>query len=241
MIYLNEGKIEMSKELWKRFWMKYRHLAPIPVYMIFYMSVFAYVENRPFHNVHLLATKWDNLIPFCEYFIVPYYMWFLYVAVGVLFFGLIETDRNQYWALVTNLCIGMTLFLIISLVWPNGHTLRPISFERENIFTKMVQGLWRVDTPTNVLPSIHVFNTVAVHTAFARCQDLRKNHKWVIQGSFVLSILIIASTMFLKQHTVIDVIAALGLNFATHWLVYGHESVVVRAGKQHKDYKKNFI
>lgn len=212
--------IFFSRGFWKEFWMKYRHLFPVLVYMIFYISVFTYVENRPSHGIHLLASKYDSLIPFCEYFIVPYLLWFLYVAVTVIFFALAVKDRSQYWALITNLCIGMTLFLIISLVWPNGHTLRPGYFERENIFTDLVRSLWSVDTSTNIFPSIHVFNSVAVHNAISNCPDLKKNHPWVVRSSFILCVSIVLSTMFLKQHTVIDVVGALILNAVTYHLVY---------------------
>lgn len=215
----------MSKDFWKSLWMKYCHLLPVLIYMIFYMSVFAYVENRPQHHIHLLGSSYDSLIPFCEYFIVPYYLWFLYITVGVLFFALVEKDRSQYYLLITNLCIGMTLFLIISLIWPNGHTLRPVVFERDNIFTRMVQGLYRIDTSTNVLPSIHVFNSVAVHCAISKCESLRKNHKGIIYASFVLCVLIIASTLFLKQHTILDVVTALLLNFGTFCLIYSPEAM----------------
>lgn len=212
--------IVFTKEFWKEFWMKYRHLFPVLIYMIFYMSVFTYVENRPNTGIHLLVSKYDSLIPFCEYFIVPYLLWFLYVAAGVVFFALAVKDHSQYWALITNLSIGMTLFLIISLVWPNGHALRPGTFEQENIFTDMVRSLWSVDTSTNIFPSIHVFNSVAIHNAVSNCPDLKKNHPWVVRSSFVLCVSIVLSTMFLKQHTVIDVVGALLLNAVTYYLVY---------------------
>ena len=187
---------------------------------MFYLAVFTYVENRPVHNMHLLVSKWDRLIPFCEYFVVPYFLWFFYIAAGVLWFALAEKDRSQYWALVTNLGIGMTLFLIVSLVYPNGHTLRPTYLHRDNIFMDMVRFLWTIDTPTNVLPSIHVFNSVAVHIAVAGSPTLREKHPWVVHCSLLLCIAIIAATMFLKQHTVIDVITALGLNIVCYYFVY---------------------
>lgn len=209
----------MVKEFLKNVWQKYRHLLPVLGFMIFYLSVFNYVEDRPMHNMHFLISKWDRLIPFCEYFIIPYMLWFFYVAFAVLYFALVEKDRSQYWALVTNLGIGMTLFLIVSLVYPNGHTLRPMYLDHHNIFTEMVRGLWRIDTSTNVLPSIHVFNSVAVHIAVSQNQQLRKN-PWVFHGSLLLCISIIASTMFLKQHTVIDVITAFALNIGCYYLVY---------------------
>lgn len=209
----------MKKETWKTVWARYRHFFPILVYMIFYMSIFTYVENRTNVHLHLIVSKYDHLIPFCEYFIVPYFMWFAYVGLGVAWFGLVEKDRSQYWSLVTNLCIGMTVFLIVSLVYPNGHTLRPGYIDRDNIFMDMVRALWRIDTSTNVLPSIHVFNSVAIHIAISRSETLKK-HPAVIYASLVLCIAIIASTMFLKQHTVIDVVTALLMNAVCYIVVY---------------------
>ena len=210
---------ERIKLLSRSLWVRYRHLVPVLLYMIFYLSIFTYAENRVTHNLHFLVTKWDRLIPFCEYFIIPYTMWFFYVAFTVLYFALVEKDRSQYWSLVTSLGIGMTIFLIVSLVYPNGHTLRPLYVNRDNVFIDMVRALWRVDTSTNVLPSIHVFNAVAVHIAIAQCGSLKKR-PWLIHGSLVLCMLIVASTMFLKQHTVIDVISALILNIGCYCLVY---------------------
>ena len=227
----------MMMDFWKEFWKKYRHLVPVAVYMIFYMSVFTYVENRTGVRLHLLSSRYDRLIPFCELFIIPYFMWFFYVAAGVLYVGIREQERRQYYLLITNLSIGMTLFLVISLLWPNGHTLRPATFSRDNIFTDMVRGLYLTDTSTNVFPSIHVFNSIAIHTTVAKCESLRK-HPVIVRGSLILCILIIASTLFLKQHTIVDVLGAFVLNFATYHLVYQPK---LQAQNAHSRYRRNHL
>ena len=108
-------------------------------------------------------------------------------------------------------------------IYPNGHLLRPIEFPRENIFTDMVRFLYTIDTPTNVLPSIHVYNSIAAFIAIARCKAL-KNKRWVVWGTFVLTISIVAATMFLKQHTVVDVVLALAMNVVVYILVYRPEN-----------------
>ena len=203
----------------KSIWERVRHLVPFAAYMIFYLLVFAYVESRPAYNMHLLFSQYDHLVPFCEIFVIPYIGWFFYILFGVLFFGLIEQDRTQYHLLTANLCIGMTLFLVISLIWPNGHTLRPAMMTRDNIFTRLVIMIYQADTSTNVLPSIHVFNTVAMHTAVRNSTTLKK-YPWAVNLSFVTAVSIILSTMFIKQHTIIDVFVALGLNLITWSIVY---------------------
>ncbi len=200
-------------------WLRYRHLLPVLLYMVFYLGVFACVENRIPHELHFLISRLDRWIPFCEYFIVPYMTWFFYVAATVAYFALVEKERPQYWKLVINLGIGMTVFLIVSLIYPNAQALRPMHIDRENIFVDLVRFLWRIDTPTNVLPSIHVYNSVAVHIAISNSELLRA-HPAFVRGSLILCVLIILSTMFLKQHTVIDVVAALFLNLVSYFLVY---------------------
>ena len=52
---------------------------------------------------------------------------------------------------------AMTIFLIISTLFPNGQNLRPMVFERDNIFVDMVRMLYRADTCTNVVPESACF------------------------------------------------------------------------------------
>ena len=203
----------------RTFYRKYKHLFPLAIFLIFYLTVFVYVENRPAYHMHLLASRFDHLIPFCELFVVPYIMWFFYITFGVLFFGIVEKDRDQCYQLSTNLMIGMALFLLISLIWPNGHTLRPAVLPRDNVFTRLVIMIYSSDTTTNVFPSIHVFNTIAMQTAVRHSTTLKK-HPWAVRISGIIAVSIVLSTMFIKQHTVIDVVGAMGLNLVTWYVLY---------------------
>lgn len=201
----------------------------VPLYMIFYLASFTYLENRVTYRFHVIHSSLDSLVPFCEYFVIPYFLWFAYIAVTVLWFMFKNKDKKEYMQLIFNLGIGMTVFIIVSWVYPNGHFLRPISFPRDNVFTDMVRFLYSIDTPTNVLPSIHVYNSIAAFIAIARCKAL-KNNRLVVGGTFILTVSIVAATMFLKQHTVVDVVLALALNVVVYLLVYRPEDsrVVVR-------------
>ena len=112
------------------------------------------------------------------------------------------------------------------LLRPNVLHLRPTEFPRDNIFTDLVRWLYRTDTPTNVLPSIHVFNSLAIHMSLTNCEALR-NRKGIRRASLVLTVLIILSTMFLKQHSVIDVCLGATLALFGHLFFYpqkAHES-----------------
>lgn len=181
---------------------KYRH-AWVILYALIYFPWFFWLEDHVTENFHVIHVALDDKIPFLEYFIVPYLLWFLFVAGFVLYFFF--KDSGEFYKLTGLLICGMTLFLIISTVWPNGLTLRPTTFTRDNIFVDLCRHLWTADTATNVFPSIHVYNSLAVAIAVMKSKHL-KSHRWIQISSVILAILIILSTMFLKQHSVIDVI-----------------------------------
>lgn len=210
-----------------RIYNKYKHGLLIMIYGIIYVVIFAYLEGRPVRRFHVVHTLFDEMIPFCELFIVPYLLWFPYIAVTVLYFIFINKNVKEYYQMTGNLIMGMTLFLIVSYVYPNIQHLRPEEFTRDNIFIDMVVKLYQTDTCTNILPSIHVFNSLAIHKAISSCEALKR--KPLIQySSLVLTILIILSTMFLKQHSVIDVF--LGITLALFGsLVFYPQKEMVRA------------
>lgn len=199
---------------------KYRH-AWVLLYGFIYMPWFLYLERRPITHYFTIHSPLDDYIPFVEYFIVPYLLWFAYIAVvaGYFFF----TDRKGFYRLAAFLCAGMTLFLIICTVFPNGLHLRPHGFSRDNIFTDMVRMLYKTDTPTNVLPSIHVFNSIGAVIAVAHSNALKK-YKKLQYASYMMAFLIILSTMFLKQHSVTDVIAAFAMACILYLFVYSAET-----------------
>ncbi len=204
------------REKLKHFLYQYRH-SWILAYFLIYIPWFAYLEQtvtRRFHVIHMAV---DDYIPFVEIFIIPYLMWFGYVAIAIAYFFF--KNVQDYYKLCIFLFVGMTIFLVISTVYPHGHYLRPRVFERDNIFISMVQGLYMVDTPTNLFPSIHVYNSIGVHLAVMHSEQL-KEKKWIRRGSFLLMSSIVASTMLLKQHSVFDVITACLLAVVMYSLVY---------------------
>lgn len=206
---------------------KHGHLGMMAAFFIVYMITFSYIENRDVHH-YIIHTTIDEKIPFCEYFIIPYLLWFAFVAVTIIYFILFNDNSRhkwkEYYQLMITLATGMTLFLIISLVFPNGQDLRPVLTPTANdsIFIKAVQMIYHTDTPTNVLPSIHVFNSLTCCGAILKNQ--RKHFKKSTDGiTLILTILIIMSTMLLKQHSVVDVMLAALMYTGVYRVVYGKE------------------
>lgn len=208
---------------------KYRH-AWVALYAFIYLPWFIYLEQNPADQYYLIHSPLDDYIPFVEYFIVPYLLWFLFIAVTILYFFF--TDKTGFYKLIIFLFTGMTLFLIICTIFPNGLNLRPTTFARDNIFVDLVKRLYQTDTSTNVLPSIHVFNSLGAAIAIAHSDALKKRRGIQI-SAYILSALIILSTVFLKQHSVTDVFAAFVMAGVLYPLAYHAEiKKVIKAAHQ---------
>ena len=200
---------------------KYHH-AWVFLYGFIYMPWFSWLEKHVTSNYFVIHSVFDDYIPFIEIFIIPYLLWFVYVSGTVLYFFF--TAKQGFYRICTLLITGMTLFLIICTIFPNGLNLRPSTFARDNIFVDLVRFIYRADTSTNVLPSLHVYNSIGCYIAIRNSQKLRQ-YKWVQNGSLVLTVSIVLSTMFLKQHSVVDVIAAIVMIYFIYQFVYIPEQV----------------
>lgn len=200
----------------KAFFHKYKH-AWVFLYGFIYFPWFWYLEKNITNNYYVIHTTFDEQIPFIECFIVPYLLWFGFIAFATFYFFL--KDKQSFYRMALFLIIGMTVFLIISTLYPNGQILRPTEFERDNLFVDLVIQLYKGDTPTNIFPSIHVYNSIGVHIAIRNSECLKTN-KFAQHGSFILAVLIILSTMFLKQHSIIDVIGAIVLAIPAYYFSY---------------------
>jgi len=201
----------------KQFLFQYKHAALAIFYGIFYVLWFAWLEQEVTTNFQVIHMGIDDHIPFLEIFIIPYLLWFAYIAVVIIY--LIFQDKSGYYKACIFLGTGMTIFLIISTLWPNGHLLRPTIMPRDNIFTQLIENLYNTDTATNLWPSIHVYNSIGAHLAVVHSKKM-ENKRGIRIASLILSTSIILSTMFIKQHSVFDVLTAFALATIMYLLVY---------------------
>lgn len=171
-------------------------------------------------RMHIINVPLDYKIPFCEYFIIPYILWFFYIVASCIYMYF-KADNSEFARLAVSLIAGMSISMFICMIYPNGITLRP-DYIPDNFFGRIVSGLYATDTSTNVFPSIHCYNSMAVHIALCKCKAMKnaKHHRLVLSLSLVLCISIILSTMFLKQHSVVDVIGAFILMAVMYIVVY---------------------
>lgn len=205
------------------------------LYFPFYLAAFTYLEKNVPDKVHIIDCAIDQYIPFAEVFIIPYLLWFAYIAVAGIYFFFKE--KESFCKLMYFGMIGMTIFIIVSYVYPNGLELRPETFARDNIFVQLTKMVYSMDTPTNVLPSIHVFNSMAVYFAVKNSPKLKDNKatRW---GAFFMTGSIILSTMFLKQHSVVDVLTALILSCLSYDFIYNERTEKIHEGLEELKFRR---
>ncbi len=189
------------------------------VYVIWFFSLEFFVEPK-----YWIVCPLDDYIPFNEYFILPYALWFPYFLGGLAYFML--KNKELFLKLCFVMFTGMTICLTIYSFWPNAIDLRQ-EITGNNLFCQLAGFIRAVDTPTNVCPSIHVSSTAAVHWAVCRYQGF-KRPVLTKASSLFLAISICAATVFLKQHSIVDVFWGVVLTAALILLLRIYENWRIR-------------
>lgn len=171
----------------------------------------------------------DDLVPFLEWFLIPYLFWFVYLVGMYAYTLLFEVEIFKKLMYFTILTYGITI--IIYILFPNMQELRPVDFPRDNFLTRFMSGYYAMDTNTNVCPSLHVIGSFCVQTAAWHSKRFGTTG-WRIAFT-VTTVLISVSTVFLKQHSVLDIPPALLICLLAYIPVYLLPSVKAKKALLH--------
>ena len=198
----------------KAFLEKYQSLKYLIYFFIAYMIGFMILEHQDFAHMIITDTWIDQYIPFNEYFVVPYVLWFLFMALGFAYFVFIDQSgvKRTYFYLF----LGMSFSLLIYALIPTGQNLR-VQLYNDNIFQCLVSFIYSVDSSTNVCPSIHVYNSVMMCVSLLKSHRI-KQHIWLCFLIIALAILICMSTVMIKQHAFMDIVWALVLAYVIYYI-----------------------
>lgn len=172
---------------------------------VWYLVMFALTERFiPIEKCHVVHCRVDDLIPFVEQFVIMYCFWYVLLIFSVLYFFFYDVESFKGFQIY--IIVTQVVAIIVYIVWPSVQMMRPVSFERNNIFTWILGVLYAVDTPTGVCPSLHVAYSMAIASAWLKRKQSRIVTKVFIT---VAVILICMSVNFVKQHSFVDVVAAI--------------------------------
>ncbi len=195
-------------------WLTSHRYALWLLYIPLYLVVFAFLELFPVEEYHLIHCPWDQWIPTIPVFFIPYAFWWLLFPGALLYFLVLGT-REDFLKLCFILFGGYTVCLIVYFVYPNGIDIR-MPLTGRDVCSMAIRILRAGDPPQNVCPSMHVSSTMAILLTVLECRDISKCWKW---GILVISVLIILATMFIKQHSVVDVVLGMALSLVL-WILW---------------------
>lgn len=182
-----------------------------------YFALYFLTENLiPAEKCHVMHCFLDDLIPFNEYFLIFYTGWYLLVAGSLLYYFFYDVGRFR--ELDLYIFVTQMAAMACYIFFPSRQDLRPEVFPRENFFTWVMGLIYTFDTNTGVCPSLHVAYSLAIVSVMLKDTELKKTTKVLVT---VFSILVCLSTAFVKQHSTLDILAALPVVLLGEILIYG--------------------
>ena len=179
--------------------------------------LFLFLERlQPQRNYYPVYCGLDDIIPFCEWALIPYLFWFVFLIGTLVYTFFVDVPafrRMMYFVIVT-----YTITVLFYLFFPTCQNLRPEAFVRNNLLTRFIELFYSFDTNTNVCPSLHVIGSVAAMFGLWDCKALQ-SVGWKIAATSI-AVCISLSTVFMKQHSIMDVLAALPVCFFGWWIAY---------------------
>lgn len=191
-----------------------KHFLTLTIFLILTLW-FAYLK-KTIIPTHIMDSYIDSKIPFIKEFVIAYYFWFAYMAIGFVYLGFVS--KKDFYKLELFLALGMSISFIIFIVYPNAQFPRP-AVKGNDVFSFLVNFIYSHDGTNNVFPSIHVCNAIGVHLALVNCESF-KNKVTLKYLSLFAMLSICASTVFIKQHSIIDVIGGILLASIIYSCIY---------------------
>lgn len=184
---------------------------------IVYFALYFITENLiPAEKCYPVHMWLDDVIPFCEYFLIPYVFWYLLIVFSLGYFLLYDVESFKKLQIFIMITQGVAMLCYI--LFPTRQDLRPAEFERENFLTHCVGILYAFDTNTGVCPSLHCAYSIGIASVWLK----EKAAHWAWKAFVLVAVILIClSTMFIKQHSAVDFFAALPVCLLAEILLYG--------------------
>ena len=147
----------------------------------------------------------------------PVYL--LISLIGALAYTFFQ-DVSAFRRMMRFVIVTYTAATVVYFIYPTQQLLRPEAFAHDNALTRAVAWFYTFDTNTNVCPSLHVIGSAAALFALRDGPRFRKRAWWQV-ASVILALCISLSTVFMKQHSILDVLCALPVCALGWWLCYG--------------------
>ena len=207
---------------------QFRHLWLLLGWVGYFVLYFLTENFIPVERCTPIHCHLDDLIPFNEFFLIFYCAWYVLVFGSLLYYLLY--DVKSFSNLQKFIMVTQAVAMLIYILFPSRQDMRPDEFVRDNVLTHLMAFIYDFDTATGVCPSLHVGYSLGILSVFAKKHGWRSGWTYAI---LFLVVMISISTAFVKQHSVIDIVAALPLGLLAEAVVFGKNCWIPRLSKQH--------
>lgn len=195
---------------------KYRHLLLLLGWVAYFLCYFLTENLIPAEKCNPVWCPLDDVVPFNEWFVIPYVGWYVLIVVSLGYFLLYNVDNFK--GLQTFIIVTQAIAVVCYIVWPSRQDLRPAEFPRENFLTWIMGIIYRFDTNTGVCPSLHVAYSLGIASAWLK----EKSAAWYVKTFVVIFVILVClSVAFTKQHSVVDIFAALPVCLVAEIVAFG--------------------
>lgn len=163
-----------------------------------------FLFNKPLPNTFDFSIFIDNWIPFSPVWIIPYETWYLFLP-GIILLLYLRDKKACARAMLTQI-LGVTTCYIMYSIFQT--TVARPDVIGSDIFSSMVRHVYSMDNPYNAFPSIHVLGAFTFMLATAKAKGISKPIHYAV---WTVGWLIILSTVFVKQHVIVDIFAGLAV------------------------------
>jgi hypothetical protein len=194
-----------------------KHLFLLLIYPFIGLG-FAYCEAQVTVAKYIIEWPWvDRALPFVPAMVWPYVFWYALVAFPFAWLG--WRDGPAFTRYAWFIYGSMATTYVLYLLFPNGEALRPSLAGRNGWDISVLQWLYDHDTTTNVNPSLHVIGTLGAWIALAKDRFLGR-WRWFQVTLSVVSLVVISSTVLVKQHSVLDILGGIIWSGLWYLVVY---------------------
>lgn len=170
--------------------------------LIIYQTLMYLIAKTTSVEINFVGNYIDSKIPFIPQFIYPYISWYLMLfIVPYIFYKNNLKNFNNYFV-TTFICI--TLVVFIYFYYPT--TMNRADLVVSSISEYLVSVVYKLDTPVlNCFPSMHcIISFIFIYVSLTDKKFNLKCKLFIV----IWAMLVILSTVFVKQHVLIDMISA---------------------------------
>lgn len=173
----------------------------VSIGLVIYQTVFFFATRIFQNNPHVVGNIIDTKIPFIKYFIVPYYIWFFMIFFIPYYLYIKDKDKLIQYIITYAICVIVAN--IIFVAYPST-VIRP-EIKITDLFSFLTWFIYFIDNPAlNCFPSMHCAISMLFILTINSSKKTTNKCKIIVT---IISILIMISTLYTKQHVFVDLVS----------------------------------